>query len=206
MPLGASRVEGERPLYESFRYPLWQDLKAGGYEFDFIGTRTDQANYPDFMNQPFDRDHEGRGGWTSGQIRTGLANWLDETGAPDLILFSSPGGNDALEGLPYDQALENINAIIDQLQQANPEIIILIEEPAPARSDLMTGSLKDYFERIQADVAVLARRQSDNLSRVIAVDMHSGFSDSLLADEVHYNEAGAEFIAEKYFAVLEDLL
>ena len=27
MPLGASRVEGARPEYESFRYELWKQLK-----------------------------------------------------------------------------------------------------------------------------------------------------------------------------------
>lgn len=30
---------------------------------------------------------------------------------------------------------------------------------------------------------------------VVAVDMFAGFSDELLADDVHYNEVGARFIA-----------
>ena len=41
MPLGASRVEGNRPEYESFRYELWKDLKSNEWTFDFIGTQTD---------------------------------------------------------------------------------------------------------------------------------------------------------------------
>ena len=32
------------------------------------------------------------------------------------------------------------------------------------------------------------------------------FNDSLLADDVHYNEAGAEFIANKYYNVLINIL
>jgi hypothetical protein len=30
LPLGASRVEGAKPLYESYRYELWKDLKENG--------------------------------------------------------------------------------------------------------------------------------------------------------------------------------
>jgi len=46
MPLGASRVAGARPLYESYRYELWKLLLDGNYDFDFIGTETDPADYP----------------------------------------------------------------------------------------------------------------------------------------------------------------
>ncbi len=34
------------------------------------------------------------------------------------------------------------------------------------------------------------------------VDMATGFSDALLADEVHYNQAGAGFVADRYYPVL----
>ena len=36
--------------------------------------------------------------------------------------------------------------------------------------------------------------------------MYTGFNDSLLADDVHYNEDGAKFIAERYFDVLVNIL
>ena len=41
LPLGASRVEGARPEFESFRYELWKDLKENDWTFDFIGTQKD---------------------------------------------------------------------------------------------------------------------------------------------------------------------
>ena len=34
LPLGASRVEGARPDYESFRYELWKDLVENDWVFD----------------------------------------------------------------------------------------------------------------------------------------------------------------------------
>jgi|TARA_B110000259_G_C13945670_1_gene374601 hypothetical protein len=32
--------------------------------------------------------------------------------------------------------------------------------------------------------------------------MFTGFNDGLMADDVHYNEAGSEFIANRYYNVL----
>jgi lysophospholipase L1-like esterase len=195
LPLGASRVEGARPDYESFRYELWKDLIDGGWTFDFIGTQSDNASYPSYSGNDFDVDHEGRGGWTSGQILDGLSTWLNETGSPDFVLFSSPGGNDALEGLPYEEAVENINNIIDIIQANNPNVTILIEQMAPGRSDIMTSELSSFFDQMQQEVLSIATNQGTSKSQVIAVDMFTGFNDSFLADDVHYNGTGAEFIA-----------
>ncbi|MEM6725301.1 MAG: hypothetical protein AAF598_14770, partial [Bacteroidota bacterium] len=97
-------------------------------------------------------------------------------------------------------------AIIDALQRANPNITILIEKLAPAQSALMTGDLLTYFQRMQNDVETIATNQSTSNSRVIVVDMVTGFTDAMLADEVHYNQAGAEFIAARYYDALQNIL
>ena len=206
MPLGASRVEGNRPDFESYRYELWKLLIDGNWDFDFIGSEDDSAFYPDYSGLSFDNDHEGRGGWTSGDILGGINDWLDETGSPDIVLFSSPGGNDALQGLPYDEAIANINEIIDALQVNNPNVTIIMDQFAPARSDLMTPQLTSYFEQINEDVITIASEQSTNTSSVLIVDMATDFEDSLLADDVHYNEAGATFVASRYYNILVNIL
>ena len=204
--LGASRVEGGRPEYESYRYELWKKLKENNLIFDYIGTQTDESNYPEFNNMIFDCDHEGRGGWTSADILEELYNWLSQTGPPDFVLFSSPAGNDALEGLSYIQALSNINDIIDIIQEFNPNTTIIIEQMAPARSDIMTSELTGFLEQMKKDVVAIADSKTTSKSEVIAIDMYSDFNDSLLADDVHYNENGAKFIAERYFNVLVNVL
>lgn len=207
MPLGASRVEGARPAFESFRYELWKDLKENGWNVDYIGSRTDDASYPALNDADFDRDHEGRGGWTSGEILNGLNQWVDAVGNPDIVLFSSPGGNDILNGLAsFDQTISNINAIIDTLQGRNPNVTILIEELAPGKSSFMTPEFTASFQAIQQAVKTIATQQTTSTSRVISVDMFTGFTDAMLADEVHYNEAGADFIAARYYHVLVDFL
>ncbi|MET1259046.1 GDSL-type esterase/lipase family protein [Flagellimonas sp. DF-77] len=206
MPLGASRVEGARPEYESYRYELWKLLVDSGVAFDFVGTRDDTSSYPTYTGRRFDPDHEGRGGFTSGQILQGLPAWLQQTGGPDIVLLSSPGGNDALTNQSYEQALTNIKAIIDLLQSANPRVTIIIEQLAPAMSSAMTPQLTAFFNQMQEDVPKIAMDERTATSTILVVDMATGFGDSLLADDVHYNEAGAGFIAARYYDVLQGVL
>ena len=206
MTLGASRVEGSRPDYESFRYNLWKNLIENNWTFDFIGTQSDQASYPSFNGLDFDIDHEGRGGWTSGEILDGLNDWLTETGPPDIVLFSSPGGNDALQELSYSEAVSNISSIIDIIQSNNPNCIIIIEQMAPGHSNIMTSELTYFWNKIQQDVLDISENKTTSASQVIAIDMFSGFGDNFLADDVHYNEDGAVFIANKYYNALVNLL
>ncbi|NJK82714.1 MAG: hypothetical protein HC892_11625 [Saprospiraceae bacterium] len=207
MPLGASRVEGASPAFESFRYELWKSLVAGGWDFDYIGTRTDKFSYEGIPDLPFDPDHEGRGGWTSGEILKGIGSWIRAVGAPDIVLFSSPGGNDILNGLAtYDKTVSNINAIIDTLQAVNPNVVIIIEQLAPGKSSFMTPKTTADFNKMQQEVLTIAAEQTNTTSKVLTVDMFTGFNDTYLADDVHYNEVGAKFIADRYYTVLQGIL
>ena len=204
MPLGASRVQGFRPVFESYRYALWKELINGGWSIDFVGTQKDIAIYDNYQDFCFDNDHEGHAGWTSEQISNEIENWLNEMKTPDIVLFSSPGGNDALEGVSLENILPNINAIIDKIQEHNPNVTILIEQMAPGRSSFMDldDELAATFDQIKIIIAQIATNQTTSTSLVIPVDMATGFSDDFLFDDVHYNAAGAKFIADRYYEKL----
>ena len=205
MPLGASRVAGARPEYESYRYDLWKLLVDSGVEFDFVGTETDNAAYPDYNGFSFDRNHEGRGGITSNGILEEISVWLNDLGStPDIVLFSSPGGNDGIDN--YQQTLSNINAIIDILQQANPNMTIYLELPAPPLTSEQTQEFLDYYNQALQDISNIASQQTTSTSNVLTVDMMTGFNDSFLADDVHYNTSGANFIANRYYEELATIL
>ena len=206
MPLGASRVQGLTPLFESYRFELWKDLIDGGWDFDYIGTETETGSYPNYENLSFDPDHQGKMSWTSEKIFEELESILHETGYPDIVLFSSPGGNDILDGLPYENVIENINGIIDLFQDCNPDIVILIEQLAPGKTSFMTPELTAIFYQAVLDVKTIAQEQTDENSQVISVNMFEGFDDSYLADDIHYNAEGAKFIAQRYYEVLETVL
>ena len=206
MPLGASRVQGLTPLFESYRFELWKDLIDGDWDFDYIGTEIETGSYPNYDNLSFDPHHQGKMSWTSEEIFEELESILHETGYPDIVLFSSPGGNDILDGLPYENVIENINGIIDIFQNRNPDIVILIEQLAPGKTSFMTPELTVIFDQVVLDVETIAQEQTNENSQVIAVNMFEGFTDRYLADNLHYNAEGAEFIAQRYYEVLETLL
>ena len=206
MPMGASRVQGLTPWFESYRFYLWKELIDGGWDFDYIGTEKETGSYPNYKNLSFDPDHQGKMSWTSKKIFEELENILHETGYPDIVLFSSPGGNDILNGLPYENVIENINGIIDLFQDHNPDIVILIEQLAPGKTSFMTPELTAIFDQAVLDVETIAQEQTDENSQVIPVNMFEGFADLYLADDIHYNADGAEFIAQRYYEVLETVL
>ena len=83
---------------------------------------------------------------------------------------------------------------------------IIIEQMAPGRSDIMTTELTDFFEQMQQEVLNMTTGQTTSTSKVLSVDLFTGFNNDLLADDVHYNESGADFIANRYYNVLVNIL
>jgi len=77
---------------------------------------------------------------------------------------------------------------------------------APGRSDIMTTELTDFFEQMQQEVLNMTTGQTTSTSQVLSVDLFTGFNNDLLADDVHYNESGADFIANRYYNVLVNIL
>ena len=203
LPLGDSRVAGDRPVYESYRYELWKNLLDNGWTFDLVGDQLDGAEYPAYNSLSFDPDHAGVSGATSGQTLTRVRETITVENAPDIVLLGI-GGNDYLQGAGTpEEAIDNINAIIDHLQGVNPEVIIFLEQIAPALSFFMFPSVQADFDQFNADILVTAAEQSDGSSIVIAVDMAADWSDAYLADIVHYNETGAKVVADRYDAAMD---
>ena len=207
LPLGDSRVAGLRPLFESYRYELWKNLLEQNADIDLVGPETDNARYPDFMDRTFDNDHAGIGGNTTTDVLERLDNVLRSMPEPPQIVLLGIGGNDLLQGMDAGEVINNMHTIIDRLQANNPGVIIIVEQIAPGTSEFMaTEGLRPIFDAFNAAIPTLASEQSDATSRVIPVDMSTNWTDEYLADEVHYNEAGAKVVADRYFAVMEEVL
>mgnify|MGYP005676952275 CR=1 FL=1 len=204
--LAASRVEGNLPEYESFHYELWKVLVNKELNFDFIGTVKDKGFYPDNLGNVFDYDYEGRSGWTAEEIKNNIHGWIKKTGSPHIIVFSSPGGNDALINLPYESTISHINKIISIVQDYNNTCKIILELPAPSHSEIFKGKSKEYFNKLQNDILTIASTQTNEKSEVLTVNMFKGFWDSMLADDAHYKTYGAKFIATRHFEILKPLL
>lgn len=206
LPLGDSRVEGNRPDFESYRYELWKKSVEQGFVIDFVGARSDESNYPDVMGQSFDRDHQGTGGAQTADILEFLNNIEVDTSVPDVVLLGI-GGNDLTDGQKsVETTINNINQIIDWLQERNSKITIFLEQIAPARSDFMTSELTLVFHEFNKEIENIGLTQTTTNSNIVIIDMASNWSDAYMADEVHYNEAGAKEVAARYFEAMKIVL
>jgi lysophospholipase L1-like esterase len=124
----------------------------------------------------------------------------------DIVLFSSPGGNDALDGADLEDIIANVNSIIDKIQAHNSNITIIIELLAPGKTSFMTEEYKLLFAQMKTVITQIANSHTTATSEVVVVDMATGFTDGMLADDIHYNQAGAAFIAERYYNTLVPFL
>ena len=70
----------------------------------------------------------------------------------------------------------------------------------------MMTELTSFIEELHEDIITICGQQSTSSSSIIAVDMYTGFNNSYLADDVHYNQARADFIAQRYYSVLDSIL
>ena len=206
LPLGDSRVEGSWPDHASYRASLWTILTTRGLDVDFIGPLHDDTDHPSRPGAGFDRDHAGIGGFTTDDILDHLSDALADTGPPEIVLLGI-GGNDLLERTRApDTIVGNVARIIDLLRRANPEVIILVDQIAPGRADMMSPSLTRELNAFNSGIESLAAAQSTEASPVLAVDMATGWSDRFLADDVHYSIAGAERVAKRYADALLTVL
>jgi len=203
LTLGDSRVEGARPEFESYRYELWKNLVDADWVFDLRGALDDEAEYPTFMGMSFDDDHAGVGGFTTTDVLDNLDDFLTASGAPDVVLLGI-GGNDLTGGRSPAETVANIQEIIRQLQVTNDSLTIFLEQIAPGTSDFMTPELTNRFDNFNQAVKTLENTQG--AARVIVVNMAEGWSDDYMADEVHYNEAGAKVVADRYFDAMRRYL
>ncbi len=201
LPLGDSRVQGSRPQYESYRYELWKHLVNDNNQFDFIGPISDSGSYPKYNKLNFDVSHAGVGGFTTQDILDNMVTNLS-SGTPDIVLLGI-GTNDLLRNIPVTQVIANINNIIKILQENNPNITIFIEQIVPARSDVMTSHLATIFDKFNAGIPVVASWQTNTNSKVIVVDMTTQWKDEYMADSLHYNQAGAKIIADRYYEAIK---
>ncbi|MFC4634139.1 SGNH/GDSL hydrolase family protein [Dokdonia ponticola] len=202
LPIGDSRVAGDRPVHESYRYDLWKNLIDNNWDFDFVGSETDASEYPTYSGEIFDKEHAGVGGHTTKDVLISLESTLSVVETPDIVLLGI-GGNDLVRTNSYEEAIQNINSIIDILQDHNPEVTIFLEQIAPGNSSSFSEENLELFENFQNAILTISEERSTEDSNVITVDMAMGWTDILLIDDVHYNIYGAKVVGNRYFDAID---
>ena len=211
VPLGDSLTKGmldtdDGGMHPTYRYWLWNKLRSNGYDVDFVGS----WNVPNFPVS-FDKDNEGHGGYTIGGILDGvgtggrLSTWLSGYN-PDMALVLL-GTNDVLAQTPMAIRFSNLNGVVNTLRAKNPRItIVLATLPPTGDSYRNTNSGLITFNN---QLASWASSRSTSTSRIVVVDLYSGFdgrADNQAPRYIHPDESGERKIADRFYAAITPYL
>lgn len=194
MAVGDSITEGGR-AFSSYIYRLWEKLYAGGYQVEFVGTRTLNARTGPFK-------HEGRGGWNAEAIAVEFAKNFPSNIA-DVVLIHC-GHNYFSETKPVSRIVASNEALINTARQMNPRVAVFLAQVIPS------GKLPkySYIPELNCELAKLAQRLGTPESPVVSVDMSTGFdwTTDTIDDHVHPNASGAGKIAAHWFEAISKTL
>ena len=151
----------------------------------------------------FDNEHEGISGATSSLILSRVRAF-DADNVADVILLGI-GGNDISNGnVRIQQIINNIRLIILQLKELYPESMIIVEQIAPGKSQFMTERLSNDLANFNKRLGILIHALSRFNRQLFTVDMSRDWSDTYLADDIHYNDTGAQVVADRYFTIISE--
>lgn len=197
MPLGDSITEGFAP-HDSYRYWLWNALKADGYKVDFVGSMHGVFDgTPKDTN--FDQDHEGHVGWTADQILSHLPDWAG-TYKPSVVLLHL-GTNDMMLHQSVTGTINELSQVIDVLRKANPRVAVLFSKLIPNVEN------QSGVDKLNNRIPRLIKSKSTKASPIYLVDPTTTFNR--VADEydgIHPNDSGEQKIATQFFNVLKMVL
>jgi hypothetical protein len=205
MPFGDSITSGY-----TYRQPLWDLLKSNNISnIDFVGSLNG--------NSVPDGDHEGHACYKivyillppgSGTFKkcmpndnsagdfTDLETWFSGS-KPDIVLWHM-GTNDAASREDPSRVMSAFSATLSKLRQRNPKVIILVAKILPM-------TVADVGPLNEA-ITVWAEANSTIDSKILVVDMNTGFDSALTYDGIHPNTAGGKWMAERWFKVLKTIL
>jgi lysophospholipase L1-like esterase len=198
MPLGDSITESTGGS-ASYRYYLWQALMRKDLPVSFVGSMKGVSGGAPLRND-FDQRHEGHSGWRADEVLSHITSWA-EAANPDIVLVHL-GTNDLWQGQSAEETADDIAGVIERLRKVNSRVEILLAQIIPSS----LGGLRDTG-KLNERLAAVAQNNSRSASAVLLVDLATGFDPrTMTVDGVHPNEAGEQWMAERWAAALVPLL
>ena len=195
MPLGDSITEGWPDAQRvTYRFWLWKRLQLGGYDVDFVGSRTGVSSGQPLYTD-WDQNHQGLSGWTADEVAAQATSWANAA-QPDVVLLHI-GTNDLLQSQSVSGTINEVKQIIDNLRVARPSVDIFLCKIIP--STVNASAFANFNNQIPGVVAEKDTQQS----RVIMVDQFTGFSatnDEF--DGIHPNARGERKMSGKFYVSL----
>jgi lysophospholipase L1-like esterase len=186
-------------------------LDNGKTNFTFVGSNLNNQS----CNGAPNVQTEGHGGYLvtdlvgNGQHASELPMWTS-TDKADLVLMQF-GTNDVWNNRDPAQILSAYATILSDLRAANENVILLVAQITPL-NPAGCDACESRAETLNAQIPGWAASKSTTSSPVSVVDLHSLFdatsykpSSTYTVDGVHPNVAGAQLIANKWYAALTAL-
>ena len=171
---------------------------TAGYQLDM-----DQAfpaliqNRLDSLGLNYQAINAGLSGETTAGGRERI-DWVLRT-IPD-IFFLELGANDGLRGLALEETPKNLQAIIDKVKEANPEVKVIIAGMMvpPNLGQAYTEGFRNIFSSIA--------EKNDATLIPFVLDGVAGIPSLNLSDGIHPTPEGHQIVAETVWKYLQPLL
>jgi lysophospholipase L1-like esterase len=192
MPLGDSITDGNK-VPGGYRINLWQSVGAGGYQVDFVGSR---SNGPAGLG---DHDHEGHPGWRIDQLDANIVSWLRATTPRTILLLI--GTNDVDQNYDLANAPARLSTLIDHIAGVVPAVELFVATITPQSNATYESRARTYNAAIPGVVS----RQAAAGRHVHLVDMHAALTTADLSDGTHPTRAGYDKMAAVWYNALRSV-
>lgn len=125
-------------------------------------------------------------------------DWVLRT-VPEIFVLEL-GGNDGLRGLPLEETIKNLQAIIDAVKEINPEVTVIIAgmEVPPNLGQDYTSEFRNMFPQLA--------QQNDAILIPFILDKVAGNPDLNLDDGIHPTPEGHLIVAQTVWKYLNPAL
>ncbi len=186
-------------------------IEHGKTNFVFVGSNLNNQS----CNGAGTVQTEGHGGYLvtdlvgSGIHASELPEWCDSNKS-DIVLMQF-GTNDVWNDRSPSAILAAYSTVLSDLRAANAQVVVLVAQITPLNPK-DCSACESRVVAFNSQIPGWATSKSTAASPVLVVDLHSVFtaasfapSSTYTADGVHPNLAGAQLIADKWYAALNAL-
>jgi len=188
-----------------YRSKLFELIVAADQSATFVGS---QSGGPDQVaGQSFPKNHEGHSGWTidpgyspygSGGISSLVPSPAFDT-IPHIVLLMI-GTNDVTADSGQSGMADRLEGLLDKIVEAAPDALVVVAELTPVSWN--PRELSDY----NAQIPGIVQARAASGQHILAVDMSAMPLSNLASDNVHPNDQGYSYMADIWYAAIEDLL
>ena len=189
----------------AYRGELWDLLKAGNYEIDFVGSKNTGSSYP---TTDFDTDHEGHGGFSTTNIKDNIVGYLDNN-TPDIVLLHIGTNNMTLA------AVDDVESILTTIftKNANAKVFVARIIENERGTGLTRVTTTDFNDAVAAMVGTHVNTASIQMVNMqtgaglvydpagLPNDMQPFHADDNISD-YHPNAKGYAKMATKWYDAL----